>query len=136
MVINNIINNEGIEFEVCWVVNEQLVLLVVYINIEVINLIVVVSSYQFGFLGVEDFVNIDDFLIFFGGILNGNIVYDNVEVIKVGIFENMYGLIVIYDFFNGYVVSVSVVNVDEVVLGYFGVVMLFFYILVNVGLFY
>lgn len=44
MVINNIINNEGIEFEFCWVVNENFVVFVGYINIEVINLIVFVNG--------------------------------------------------------------------------------------------
>lgn len=135
-VTNNTTNNEGTEFEVRWVVNEQLVLSAVYTNIEVTNLTAVASSYQFGFLGAEDFANIDDPSIFFGGTPNGNTAYDNVEAVKAGIPENTYGLTATYDFLNGYAASVSVVNADEVASGYSGAVTLPSYTLVNAGLSY
>ena len=136
-VTNNTTLNEGTEFELRWVVNEQLVLTAVYTNIEVTNLTVLDGGgFQFGFFGAEDFANIDDPSIFFGGTPNGNTAYGNATAIKAGIPENTYGLTATYDFLNGYAASVSVVNADEVASGFSGAVTLPSYTLVNAGLSY
>ena len=136
-VTNNTTLNEGTEFELRWVVNEQLVLTAVYTNIEVTNLTVLDGGgFQFGFFGAEDFANIDDPSIFFGGTPNGNTAYGNTTAIKAGIPENTYGLTATYDFLNGYAASVSVVNADEVASGFSGAVTLPSYTLVNAGLSY
>ena len=136
-VTNNTTLNEGTEFELRWVVNEQLVLTAVYTNIEVTNLTVLDGAgFQFGFFGAEDFANIDDPSIFFGGTPNGNTAYSNEGAIKAGIPENTYGLTATYDFLNGYAASVSVVNADEVASGFSGAVTLPSYTLVNAGLSY
>ena len=136
-VTNNTTLNEGTEFELRWVVNEQLVLTAVYTNIEVTNLTVLDGSgFQFGFFGAEDFANIDDPSIFFGGTPNGNTAYGNLSAIKAGIPENTYGLTATYDFLNGYAASVSVVNADEVSSGFSGSVTLPSYTLVNAGVSY
>lgn len=133
-VTNNTTLNEGTEFELRWVVNEQLVLTAVYTNIEVTNLTVLDGGgFQFGFFGAEDFANIDDPSIFFGGTPNGNTAYVNLSAIKAGIPENTYGLTATYDFLNGYAASVSVVNADEVSSGFSGSVTLPSYTLVNAG---
>ncbi|CAB9493507.1 TonB-dependent siderophore receptor [Alteromonas macleodii] len=136
-VTNNTTLNEGTEFELRWVVNEQLVLTAVYTNIEVTNLTVLDGAgFQFGFFGAEDFANIDDPSIFFGGTPVGNTAYSNEGAIKAGIPENTYGLTATYDFLNGYAASVSVVNADEVASGFSGAVTLPSYTLVNAGLSY
>ena len=136
-VTNNTTLNEGTEFELRWVVNEQLVLTAVYTNIEVTNLTVLDGAgFQFGFFGADDFANIDDPSIFFGGTPNGNTAYSNAGAIKAGIPENTYGLTATYDFLNGYAASVSVVNADEVASGFSGAVTLPSYTLVNAGLSY
>ncbi|RDV27529.1 TonB-dependent receptor [Alteromonas aestuariivivens] len=136
-VTNNTTNNEGTEFELRWVVNEQLVLTAVYTNIEVTNLTVLDGGgFQFGFFGAEDFPNIDDPSIFFGGTPNGNTAYANTGAVKAGIPENTYGLTATYDFQNGYAASVSVIDVDEVASGFSGAVTLPSYTLVNAGLSY
>ncbi len=136
-VTNNTTLNEGTEFELRWVVNEQLVLTAVYTNIEVTNLTVLDGGgFQFGFFGAEDFANIDDPSIFFGGTPNGNTAYGNLSAIKAGIPENTYGLTATYDFLNGYAASVSVVNADEVSSGFSGSVTLPSYTLVNAGVSY
>ena len=136
-VTNNTTLNEGTEFELRWVVNEQLVLTAVYTNIEVTNLTVLDGGgFQFGFFGAEDFANIDDPSIFFGGTPNGNTAYGNLSAIKAGIPENTYGLTATYDFLNGYAASVSVVNADEVSSGFSGSVTLPSYTLVNAGISY
>jgi len=136
-VTNNTTLNEGTEFELRWVVNEQLVLTAVYTNIEVTNLTVLNGGgFQFGFFGAEDFANIDDPSIFYGGTPNGNTAYGNLSAIKAGIPENTYGLTATYDFLNGYAASLSVVNADEVSSGFSGAVTLPSYTLVNAGLSY
>lgn len=136
-VTNNTTLNEGTEFELRWVVNEQLVLTAVYTNIEVTNLTVLDGGgFQFGFFGAEDFANIDDPSIFFGGTPNGNTAYGNLSAIKAGIPENTYGLTATYDFLNGYAASVSVVSADEVSSGFSGSVTLPSYTLVNAGVSY
>ncbi|WP_334047877.1 TonB-dependent siderophore receptor [Alteromonas gracilis] len=136
-VTNNTTLNEGTEFELRWVVNEQLVLTAVYTNIEVTNLTVLNGGgFQFGFFGAEDFANIDDPSIFYGGTPNGNTAYGNLPAIKAGIPENTYGLTATYDFLNGYAASLSVVNADEVSSGFSGAVTLPSYTLVNAGLSY
>ena len=136
-VTNNTTLNEGTEFELRWVVNEQLVLTAVYTNIEVTNLTVLDGGgFQFGFFGAEDFANIDDPSIFFGGTPNGNTAYGNLSAIKAGIPKNTYGLTATYDFLNGYAASVSVVNADEVSSGFSGSVTLPSYTLVNAGVSY
>ena len=136
-VTNNTTSNEGTEFELRWVVNDQLVLTAVYTNIEVTNLTVLDGDgFQFGFFGAEDFTNIDDPSIFFGGTPVGNTAYSNAEAIKAGIPENTYGLTATYDFLNGYAASVSIVNADEVASGFSGAVTLPSYTLVNAGLSY
>ena len=136
-VTNNTTLNEGTEFELRWVVNEQLVLTAVYTNIEVTNLTVLDGAgFQFGFFGADDFANIDDPSIFFGGTPVGNTAYSNEGAIKAGIPENTYGLTATYDFLNGYAASVSVVNADEVASGFSGAVTLPSYTLVNAGLSY
>ena len=136
-VTNNTTLNEVTEFELRWVVNEQLVLTAVYTNIEVTNLTVLDGAgFQFGFFGADDFANIDDPSIFFGGTPNGNTAYSNAGAIKAGIPENTYGLTATYDFLNGYAASISVVNADEVASGFSGAVTLPSYTLVNAGLSY
>ncbi len=65
------------------------------------------GGFQFGFFGAEDFANIDDPSIFFGGTPNGNTAYGNLSAIKAGIPENTYGLTATYDFLNGFSGSVT-----------------------------
>lgn len=102
VVINNVIKNEGVEFELCWVVNESFVVIVGYSKIEVMNIIVLENGFQFGFLGVDDFFDFEDLLVIYGGLLIGNFFVGeglfNLNVCKVGILENIYLFIVIYDF--------------------------------------
>lgn len=136
-VTNNTTNNEGTEFELRWVVNEQLVLTAGYTNIEVTNLTVRDGGgFQFGFFGAEDFAVLDDPSVFYGGTPNGNTAYGNPGAIKAGIPENIYSLTATYDFQNGYAANVSVVDVDEVASGFSGAVTLPAYTLVNAGISY
>lgn len=139
-VTNNTTNNKGTEFELRWVVNENLVMSAGYTNIEVINLTAKANGNQFGFLGAEDLVNLTDpSLVFGGNVIGLNLIgegFANTDGRKAGIPENIYTLTATYDFQNGYAANVSVVDVDEVASGFSASVILPSYTLVNAGVSY
>ena len=140
IVTNATTHNEGTEFEVRWVVNENLVVSAGYSNVEVINLTAQQNGNQFGFLGLEDLVNLEDKSLVLGGNVIGlNLVGDgtsNPDAQKAGIPENIYTLTATYDFQNGYAASLSVVDAEETTSGFSGSVKLPGYTLVNAGLSY
>ena len=139
-VTNNTTNNKGTEFELRWVVNENLVVSAGYTNIKVINLTALENGSQFGFLGAEDLVNLSDpSLVFGGNVIGLNLIgegFSNTDGRKAGIPENIYTLTATYDFQNGYAANISVVDVEEVASGFSASVMLPAYTLVNAGLSY
>ncbi|CAA0336152.1 TonB-dependent receptor [Alteromonas alvinellae] len=139
-VTNNTTNNKGTEFELRWVVNDNLVVSAGYTNIKVINLTALENGNQFGFLGAEDLVNLEDpSLIFGGNVIGLNLIgegFNNTDGRKAGIPENIYTLTATYDFQNGYAANVSVVDVEEVASGFSAAVTLPAYTLVNAGLSY
>lgn len=139
-VTNNTTNNKGTEFELRWVVNENLVVSAGYTNIKVINLTARENGNQFGFLGAEDLVNLSDpSLVFGGNVIGLNLIgegFANTDARKAGIPENIYTLTATYDFQNGYAANVSVIDVEEVASGFSASVMLPAYTLVNAGLSY
>jgi iron complex outermembrane receptor protein len=140
IVTNSTTNNEGVELELRWVVNENLILTAGYSNVEVINLTAKENGYQFGFLGAEDLVNLSDpSLIFGGNVIGYNLVGEgtsNPKAKKAGVPENIYTLAATYDFQNGYAANVSVVDVEEVSSSFSGNVTLPAYTLINAGISY
>lgn len=138
VVTNNSTSSEGIEFELRWAVNEQLLLTASYTNLEVINITALENQFFFGFFGAEDLPNVDDPSIFYGGTPNGNslAVGSNDSAVKAGIPENVYSVTATYDFLNGFASSISVIDVDSVASGFSGSVTLPAYTLVNAGLSY
>ncbi|WP_334015098.1 TonB-dependent siderophore receptor [Alteromonas sp. S167] len=139
-VTNNTTNNKGTEFELRWVVNDNLVVSAGYTNIKVINLTARENGNQFGFLGAEDLVNLTDpSLVFGGNVIGLNLIgegFANTDGRKAGIPENIYTLTATYDFQNGYAANVSVIDVEEVASGFSASVMLPAYTLVNAGVSY
>lgn len=139
-VTNNTTNNKGTEFELRWVVNDNLVVSAGYTNIKVINLTARENGNQFGFLGAEDLINLTDpSLVFGGNVIGLNLIgegFANTDGRKAGIPENIYTLTATYDFQNGYAANVSVVDVEEVASGFSASVMLPAYTLVNAGVSY
>ena len=139
-VTNNTTSNKGTEFELRWVVNDNLVVSAGYTNIKVINLTALENGNQFGFLGAEDLVNLEDpSLIFGGNVIGLNLIgegFNNTDGRKAGIPENIYTLTATYDFQNGYAANVSIVDVEEVASGFSAAVTLPAYTLVNAGLSY
>lgn len=140
IVTNATTKNEGVELELRWVVNENLVLSGGYSNMKVFNLTAVENGNQFGFLGLEDMVNLEDKSLVLGGNVIGlNLVGDgttNPDGRKAGIPENIYTLTATYDFQNGLAGNLSVIKADETASGFSGSVTLPSYTLVNAGVSY
>lgn len=139
-ITNNTTNNKGTEFELRWVVNENLLVSAGYTNIKVVNLTALEGGSQFGFLGAEDLINLSDPSLIFGGNVIGNNAVgadtNNTDAQKAGIPENIFTVTATYDFQNGYAANVSVVDVEEVASGFSNSVMLPAYTLVNAGFSY
>lgn len=137
IVTNSTTRNEGTEFELRWVVNEQLVLSAGYTNIKVYNLTAIEDGNQFGFLGYEDLVNLSDpSLIYGGNVIGLTLVGDEEAGRKAGMPENIYSLTATYDFQNGFAVNTSLVNADSTYSSFSQSVELPSYTLVNAGVFY
>jgi len=137
IVTNSTTENEGTEFELRWVVNDNLVVGAGYTNIKVYNLTAIEVGNQFGFFGVEDLPSVTDASLLYGGAVIGlNLVGDKESARKAGIPENIYTLNATYDFQNGYALNASIVKADETFSSFSQVVKLPAYTLVNAGLFY
>lgn len=142
IVTNATTQTEGTEFELRWVVNDQLVVTAGYTNVKVYNLTAIAEGEQFGFFGYEDFVmaqndSITDPSLLFGGNAIGVTLVNNKEdARKAGIPENIYSLTATYDFQNGVAASVSVIDADEAYSGFSKAVTLPAYTLVNAGISY
>lgn len=133
IVTNQTSNSEGAEIEVRWVVNENLLLTFGYSKIEVNNLSTENAGGRFSFLGAENFPNIAP-EAFFGG---APIAQVNSSITRrAGMPENILSMTGTYDFGNGWAVSGSIVDVDEVFSGYSQVVELPAYTLLNLGVSY
>ena len=140
VVTNNVTKNEGAEFELRWVVNESLVVTAGYSKTEVTNITALENGFQFGFLGADDFPDLEDPSAIYGGLPIGNFSVgegsSNPNARKAGIPENIYSLTATYDFQNGYATSLSVIDADSTKSGFSGAVTLPAYTLVNAGLSY
>lgn len=141
IVTNSTTQNEGIEFELRWVVTDQLVVTAGYTDIKVYNLTAYNNGEggsQFGFLGAEDLSGLSDPSLVFGGNPIGLTLIgaDKELARKAGIPENIYTLTATYDFQNGFAVNGSIVKVDETFSGFSQSVTLPSYTLVNTGVFY
>lgn len=137
IVTNATTENEGIELELRWVVNENLVVGAGYTNIKVYNVTAIEEGNQFGFFGVEDLPGVTDPSLLYGGAVIGlNLVDDKEDARKAGIPENIYTLNATYDFQNGYAVNANIIKADETFSSFSQVVTLPSYTLVNLGVFY
>ncbi len=135
IVTNQTTETEGIEVEVRWVVNENLLLTFGYSNIEVTNLNTEENGARFSFIGCDDLPNIACDKLY-GGTLSGNISNIASGSRRAGIPENIYTATGTYDLGNGWAVNGSIVDVEEVSSGYSNKVTLPDYTLVNLGFSY
>jgi iron complex outermembrane receptor protein len=140
IVTNSTTQNEGVEFELRWVVTDQFVLGAGYTHLNVYNLTALDEGSQFGFLGAEDLTSLTDPSLIFGGnpigltlIPEGS---SKEDVRKAGIPENIYTLNATYDFLNGYTANASVVKADSTYSSFSESVELPSYTLINAGVSY
>jgi iron complex outermembrane receptor protein len=137
VVTNNTTVNEGVEVELRWVVNENLLLTAGYTNSTVENLTAQDGGFQFSFFGAEDIEGIDPSLLYGGSAIGFiQLAEDNPRARKAGVPENIYSLTATYDFQNGYAGNISVVNADATTSGFSNAVELPAYTLVNAGVSY
>jgi iron complex outermembrane receptor protein len=135
ITVNQATETEGTEFEVRWVVNEQLLLTFGYSRIEVVNLTTQAAGSTFSFIGADDLPNIAPELLY-GGALIGEVSLAPSGARRAGMPENIISITGTYDFGNGLAVSGSIVDVDSVPSGFSNSVTLPAYTLVNLSLLY
>ena len=137
IVTNATTENKGTEFELRWVVNDNLVVGAGYTNMKVYNLTALEEGNQFGFFGIGDLPSVTDASLLYGGAVIGlNLVDDKEDARKAGIPQNIYTLNATYDFQNGYAVNANIIKADEAFSSFSQAVTLPAYTLVNVGVFY
>ena len=139
IVTNSADETTGIEAEVRWVANENLVLTAAYTNIEVVNLDAsnneALANSRFSFLGAEDLVplGVDPTLVFGGQVIG---VVNSPDSTRAGIPEEVITLTGTYAFNNGFSVSASVISAEETPSGFTQQVILPSYTLLNLGVAY
>ncbi len=135
IVTNQSTETEGVEVEVRWVVNENLLVTFGYSHIEVENLQTLNDGFRFSFIGADDLPNIAPELLF-GGALGGFVSAEPSGGIRAGMPEEIYTATATYEFNNGISISGSVVDVDSVPSGFSNSVKLPSYTLFNLSLGY
>lgn len=133
IVTNPTSRTEGIEAELRWVVNQDLVVTGGWTNMEVIIVEAEENGGQFGFFGADDIPQIDPTLVFGGQIIG---IPTSPDGRRAGIPENIYTLTGTYSFNDNLAISGSVISVDETPSGSSGAVILPSYTLLNAGLVY
>ena len=136
IVTNSADQTEGIEAELRWVVNQNLVITGGWTNITVENLDAQENdNRRFSFLGADDMINLSDPSLAFGGAPVG-LPQSQDASRRAGVPENIYTLTATYVFENGLALSGSIIDVDEVISGFAGSVILPAYTLINAGISY
>jgi len=137
IVTNQTSKTKGAEFELRYLVNQNLSLTAAYTQIEVTNLNTEENGGRFSFFGADDLTGISDPSLIYGGQFIGTV--PNAETDganKAGIPKNSYALSASYDFLNGYAASLSYFHADETPSGHSQAVILPAYDLINAGLSY
>jgi len=131
IVTNSSSRTEGLEAELRWVVNANLVVTAGWTNMEVFIVEAEENGGLFSFYGADDIPQVDPALVYGGQIIG---IPETATGQKAGIPENIYTLTGTYSFNDNIAISGSVINVDEVISGASGAVTLPSYTLVNMGL--
>ncbi len=135
IVTNQATETEGLEVEVRWVVNENLLLTFGYSHVEVTNISTQEDGYRFSFLGAEDLPLIPPELQFGGQIISFVDARPS-DARRAGMPEDIVSFTGTYDFNNGLAVNASVIIVEETYSGFSNSVELPDYTLVNLGVSY
>ena len=132
-VTNQASQTEGKEFEMRWVVSEQLFVTLGYSEMEVINLNTLEAGSRFSFIGSDDIPGVAP-SAFYGGALVGSVIRPGEHgARRAGMPHTIASITATYDFGNGVAVSASAVDVDAVHSGFSNSVTLPAYTLINAG---
>lgn len=137
IVTNQTSETTGTEFELRYLVNQNLAVTAAYTQIEVVNLNTRDNGGRFSFFGADDLTSISDPALIYGGQFIGtvpNAATDGAN--KAGIPKNSYALSGTYDFLNGYAATLSYFHADETPSGHSQAVILPAYDLINAGVSY
>lgn len=135
IVTNQASESRGMEAELRWVVNEQLLLTFGFSRIRVTNLQSVQDGQRFSFIGCEDLPNVPCHLLY-GGTLGGNVSAAPSGGRRAGMPEDIFSATGTYDFGNGWTVNGSIIDVDSTPSSFSNSVILPSYTLVNLGFAY
>lgn len=132
--VNQDIKTEGLEAEMRWSVTDKFLITAAYTNMKVVNETYLQEGTAFSFFGIEDLVNVSDPTLYLGGQPIGLVLIGDENAAKrAGIPENLYSLTATYEFDNGFSLSGSVVDVEEVYSGQSQAVTLPAYTLVDLS---
>ncbi|MEM5517696.1 TonB-dependent receptor plug domain-containing protein [Henriciella sp. AS95] len=116
--VNQDIKTEGLEAEMRWSVSDSFLITAAYTNSKIVNETFLTDGTAFSFFGIDDMPNVTDPSLIYGGQPIGLVLIPDEDAAKrQGIPENMYSITGTYDFGNGFSVSGSAVNVEEVFSG-------------------
>ena len=133
IVTNQTNETEGIEFEVRWVVNENLLLTAAWSDIDIFNLQTIEGGGRFSFYGAGDLPQIDPTTIYGGSVIGIPASTTKEDARRAGIPENILSFTGTYAWDNGFSVNASIIDVDSVPSSFTRVVILPSYTLVNLG---
>ncbi|MCH7741673.1 MAG: TonB-dependent receptor [Proteobacteria bacterium] len=136
IVTNQSTETEGLEFELRWVVNENLLVTLGYSHMEVINAETRDLGFLFSFIGADDLPAIPPEALYGGALLGFISGAPSGGGERAGMPEDIISFTATYDFGNGLALSAAVVDVDSVPSGLSNSVILPDYTLVNLGLVY
>jgi iron complex outermembrane recepter protein len=118
IVTNQAVETKGIEAEIRWAVNDNLLLTASYTNTKVVNLTALEDGTLFSFFGIEDMVNVSNPTLFLGGQPIGLVpIANRNDARRAGIPENLFAFTGTYKFDFGLSVSGSLVAVESVFSG-------------------
>lgn len=136
ITVNQTNETEGIEFEVRWVVNDNLLLTAAWSDIDIYNLDTIENGGRFSFYGAEDMPQIDPTTIYGGSVIGIPAAPDKESARRAGIPETITSFTGTYSFDNGWAINASIIDVEGVPSSFSRVVNLPSYTLVNAGLIY
>ncbi len=136
IVTNQTTNTKGVEAEMRWVVNENLILTAGYSNVKVTNLSTLENGGRFSFYGAEDIPQIDPSLVYGGQVIGIPAATSKRDARRAGMPRNILSFTGTYAFDSGLAINASVVAVDSVHSSFSRVVKLPSYTLLNMGVIY
>lgn len=137
IVTNQAVETKGIEAEMRWSVNKNLLISANYTKTKVYNLTALGNGVLFSFFGIEDLKNVSDPSLYLGGQPIGLVlITDKEQSRRAGIPEDLYSATATYSFDNGIAVAASVTHVPSVFSGQSQAVKLPAYTLVDGSLSY